>query len=391
MIKFKDAKLSCKAIFLLPFIVLLLCVNNSYGVMLDDGVTPRDNAAKEQSQYVPGEVIIKLKENKNTDVLFTQSYSTRARDNNTRLSGIKSRHNLRDEKPVFKHLHDQLKARNLSQGVLNTEHDQKFRKGKARSPKPKEEPDLFPIYRLKTDKDIHETCRNLKQDPDIEYAEPNYIMKACMVPSDPYYSSAGSWGQSYDDLWGLKKIQCEQAWDLSQGEGVVVAVIDTGVDYNHSDIKDNMWDDGYGHCGYNFVNDTNDPMDDFGHGTHCAGTIAAVGNNNIGVIGVAPKAKIMAVKGLDNAGSGDTATLADCIRYAADNGAKVLSNSWGGSGSSQTLTDAFHYADSLGCVCIAAAGNSNADVSGFSPANIDTVIAVAATNQNDEKCDFSNY
>ena len=91
-----------------------------------------------------------------------------------------------------------------------------------------------------------------------------------------------------------------------------------------------MWDDGTGHCGYNFVSNTNDPMDDFGHGTHCAGIIAAAGNNNLGIIGVAPQAKIMAVKGLDDDGSGWDSDLANCIHYAADNGARVLSCSWGG-------------------------------------------------------------
>ena len=400
----------------------VLPVNPSRGISADN---------QGKSQYVAGEVIIKLKENNNTDVLFTQSYSTRAANNYNRLSGIKSRHNLRDEKPVFKHLHDQLKTRNLSQNVLSVEHNQKFLKRKARPPKQTKEPDLFPIYRLKTDKDVQETCRNLKQDPDVEYAEPNYIMKACMVPNDPYYLSSNSWGQGYDDLWGLKRIQCEQAWDISQGEGVVVAVIDTGVDYNHTDLWDNIWvnpavvpdrnNDGkidLNDCdlngdhiiepneiidnmfGWDFVGvdcnnpvQDNDPMDGFGHGTHCAGTIAAVGNNNIGIIGVAPKAKIMMLKGLDDNGSGSDSNLADCIQYAIDNSADVLSCSWGGYGTSQILADAINYAHNQGCVIVAAAGNDHKDLTDmkFFPANLPDVITVSAFDQDDQRCTFSNY
>jgi subtilisin family serine protease len=274
---------------------------------------------------------------------------------------------------------------------------------------------LSRIYkvRLSEGTDVKTALAKLKGDPNIEYAEPNYICKVQMLPNDPYYHSSGSWGQPYDDLWGIKKINCEKAWDISQGEGVVVAVIDTGVDYNHPDLTANIWtnpreipnngidDDNNGYVddtrGWNFVSwdgsgPNNNPMDGYGHGTHCAGIIAAVGNNNIGVIGVAPKAKIMVLKGLDdNYGSGTEADLAKCVIYAADNGAKVLSNSWGGSGESQTLTDVFHYAYSKGCVCVAAAGNSNDDVSNYHPANIDTVITVAASTQNDEKCSFSNY
>ncbi|MFH0924097.1 MAG: S8 family serine peptidase [bacterium] len=276
-----------------------------------------------------------------------------------------------------------------------------------------------------------------------------------MVPNDPYYQSSGSWDQNFDDFYGLKKIHCEEAWDISQGEGVVVAVIDTGVDYNHEDIAENIWinpgedinhngkvdtevmnhdedinhnglvdegdfngidddgngyiddicdlnridDDGNGYIddirGWNFVGynvkeeqdpkgnyyGNNDPMDDYGHGMHCAGTIAAVGNNNIGVIGVAPKARIMPVKGLDNTGYGTTDNLAMCIKYAADSGAKVLSNSWGPSTrvpSNRTMEEVIDYVYAKGCIVIFASGNSDDDVAYYSPANYSKTIAVAA-------------
>jgi len=356
-------------------------------------VLPTGTARQENLQYAPGEVIIKLKEKETRQILSAQSYSERKATNEDVLANLKRKYKLREEKPVFKQLHAQLNSYNMSLQQLQTQKKSRPFKAQNLKPKTSTDIDLIPIYIVKTDQNVIETSKRLNQDPDIEYAEPNYILKTQMHPDDPYYSLRGSWGQDFDDLWGLKsnRLNCEAAWDIAQGAGVIVAVIDTGVDYNHEDIVTNMWTDGDGYHGYDFVNDDNDPMDDHGHGTHCAGTIAAVGNNGIGIIGVAPMAKIMAVKGLDAQGSGYSSGLAECVIYAADNGADVLSNSWGGWGTSRVLTDAFHYAYNQGCVCIAAAGNDNADVSGFIPANIDTVMAISASTPNDEKCSFSNY
>ncbi len=293
-------------------------------------------------------------------------------------------------------------------------------------------PDLTNTYILKTNSSVNivAIAENYSSHPAVEYAEPNYVRKVeqtspilgppplpswpYVLPNDAYVDpnhtntwTKGAWGQAYEDMWGLKKIQADKAWRLSLGEGAIVAVIDTGVDHTHEDISGNIWintrekpgngidDDGNGYVddvrGWDFVNDSNDPKDGFGHGTHCAGTIAAIGNNKIGIIGVSPKAKIMPVKGLDDFGYGTDAALVKCIYYAANNGADILSNSWGGSGSSQVITDAVNYAYAKGCVVIASAGNSSADVKYFSPANIDKVIAVAATGQNDKLCLFSNF
>lgn len=250
------------------------------------------------------------------------------------------------------------------------------------------------------------------QDPHVEYAQPDYEMRATLIPNDPYYQSSNSWGQGYDDLWGLKRINAAQAWDITQGQGVVVAVVDTGLDMTHPDIAANVWthpdeiagngvdDDGNGYIddvhGWDFANGDNDPTDRHGHGTHVAGTIAAVGNNGIGVIGVAPQAKIMPLKGLSDAGSGLTSDLAQGILYAAQQGADVINNSWGcqyGCVSNPVAEDAVRTAVSLGAVAVFAAGNETKDVAGYSPQNMfdPKPIVVSAVTETSTLAYFSNF
>ena len=252
---------------------------------------------------------------------------------------------------------------------------------------------------------------------DFEMIRP-YYNKTCTspsptpppwVPNDPYYSSSGSWGQAYDDLWGLKKIQAQDAWKTSTGsDQVTVAVIDTGVDYNHPDIAQNIWtnadeitgngqdDDGNGFVddvrGWDFANNDSDPIDDHGHGTHVSGTIGAIGNNGLGVVGVNWNVKIMPVKFLNSSGAGTGDTAARALTYAADNGAKVLNNSWGGMSSSELIKNAINYAhDVMGTVTVAAAGNNfGNDARFFFPAAYKNVITVASSDQADKRSDFSN-
>jgi subtilisin family serine protease len=271
----------------------------------------------------------------------------------------------------------------------------------------------------------------LKRLPEVEYAEPNRIHHTVFTPNDPYYASSGAWHQTFRDLWGLQSIAASTAWDQTKGSGVVVGIVDTGIDYTHPDIASNIWenpgelgldslgrdkrfngidDDNDGYIddwrGVNFVSSgspeaQNDPMDDFGHGTHVAGTVAAVGNNGIGVVGVAMAAQVMALKGLDQNGSGTDADLATAITYAADHGASVINASWGGvssTGPDMTLLDAINFAhDQKDVVFVAAAGNESADIggqwgtgAGFYPAAADNVIAVSAVNHLDALAYFSN-
>jgi len=282
-------------------------------------------------------------------------------------------------------------------------------------------PGLGNVYRVVLNDrgaDVGAVARELTRDPEVVYAEPNYLYRAdaTTFPNDPYFSSARSWGQPYDDLWGLKKIQAPAAWKLATGKGVVVAVIDTGVDYNHADLRTNVWinpgedlnhngavdskdlngadDDHDGFVddirGWDFVGGDADPMDDSGHGTHVAGTIAAIGNNQRGIIGVAFESKIMSLKSLSSTGTGNGTSAAAAIVFAANQGADVINMSWGGP-ASQLVADALAYASSLGVVMVAAAGNGNTDVQYTAPALNPEVIAVAATDHNDLRAGYSNW
>jgi parallel beta-helix repeat protein len=152
-----------------------------------------------------------------------------------------------------------------------------------------------------------------------------------------------------------------------------------------------MWTDSSGHHGYDFVNSDNYPMDDHGHGTHCAGIIAARGNNGTDVTGVCWNVKIMALKFINENGSGSYADAADAFYYAVNNGADVISNSWGMDDYSQTMQDAINYAHSQGVIIVAATGNDNQYYFPHYPASMEHVISVAATNSKDEKATFSNY
>ena len=234
-----------------------------------------------------------------------------------------------------------------------------------------------------------ELYRNL---PEVEFVEPNYILHAFeVVPNDIYYTSQ----------WGLSKIHASQAWEIVTGSPtVIIAVIDTGVDYNHEDLKTNIITSN----DYDFVN--NDPyaMDDNGHGTHVAGIIAAVSNNGIGITGLTWNCKILPIKVLDGDGNGDDFNIAKGIQYAADNGAKIINMSFGDTNyppvASIVISTTCQYAYEKGCILIAASGNGyDTNNDGYPdrfdcvsyPAGLDTVIAVGACDNTDNRASYSNY
>lgn len=262
--------------------------------------------------------------------------------------------------------------------------------------------------------DAKAMIERLKRNPLVEFIEPNYIVSANILPNDPEMSL----------LWGLHNtgqdggtadadIDAPEAWDIETGASasVLVAVIDTGVDYNHNDLKANMWvnpgeipangidDDANGYIddvyGYDFSNNDGDPFDDNSHGTHVAGTISARADNEVGITGVSWGAKIMAVKFLDASGSGTTTDAVEAILYATGMGAHISNNSWGGGGFSQALKDAIFTAHQANSLFVAAAGNSssNNDLFPHYPSSYDVpnVLAVAATDNNDLLAGFSSY
>ncbi len=217
---------------------------------------------------------------------------------------------------------------------------------------------------------------SLKKEKGIIYAEQNaYAYAFNFVPNDPYYSYQ----------WHMTRIGMEKAWELSQGEGVVVAIIDTGVKQSLEDLSNTNFT-----TGYDFVNDDNDPTDDEGHGSHVCGTIAQSTNNGVGVTGIAYKATIMPVKVLDRRGSGSYDDIADGIYYAVDHGADIINMSLGGSTDLQVLEDAVNYAWEHGVVVVCAAGNENTSEPSY-PAAYENAISVAATTSIDTRASYSNY
>jgi subtilisin family serine protease len=249
----------------------------------------------------------------------------------------------------------------------------------------------------------------LKASSAFDAVEPNYVVHANLIPNDPYWPN----------LYGMRIISGPDAWDLSTGSTAnVVVVIDTGVTYNHPDLVDNIWSaptdfsvvigDVTLNCpagthGYNAILDTCDPLDDHGHGTHTSGTVGAIGNNGIGVVGVNWTASVMSAKFLDHTGSGTTAGAIKSIEFTiqmkayfgADANVRVLSNSWGGGGFSAALRDEIASARDNDMMFVAAAGNNNSDNDQvpFYPASYDVenVVAVASTTATDARSGFSNW
>ena len=238
--------------------------------------------------------------------------------------------------------------------------------------------------------------------PGVEFAQPDYRVRLTATPNDP---SMGS-------LWGLDAIGAPAAWNTGTGTGrTIVAVIDSGVAYNHPDLKANMWrnpgeiagngidDDHDGYVddvvGYNFVVNNGNPIDDNGHGTHVAGTIGAVGDNGVGIAGVNWHARIMALKFLDSSGSGYTSDAVRALNFAVAHGAKVVNASFGGGGFDQAMSTALANARAKGAIVVAAAGNDGTDndANPVYPANYtgDNLVSVAATDRNDRLASFSNY
>jgi thermitase len=216
----------------------------------------------------------------------------------------------------------------------------------------------------------------LRNQTNIKAAEPNYIVTAQeTIPNDP----------AWDLQYGLRNIRAPQGWSYSTGTGwVTIAIIDSGVDRFHPDLVTKTL------AGYDFVNNDNDPQDDYGHGTHVAGIAAAASNNGIGIAGASWGAQIMPIKVLNASGNGTYANVANGIIWAVDNGAQVINLSLGGPAYSAILESAVDYAFQRGVVLVAASGNAGGS-SVYYPARYTQVIAVGATDSSNQRGAFSNF
>ncbi len=265
----------------------------------------------------------------------------------------------------------------------------------------------------------------------VEYAEPNFRIEVDLPefrevaaaldapvsgPNDPHF--ADQWALNNDGTTGGKKgahIDALKAWSKTKGsEDIVIAVLDTGVDYTHPDLRNNMWirpdnipqysDEQLGtfndRYGFDATSNISDPMDDNGHGTHCAGVIGAEADNQLGIAGINWKAKIMPLKFLGRGGFGTTKDAIEAINYAVDRKQKgvnvrIISASWGSTLYSKALEDAIRAAGEQGILFVAAAGNSSTDNDKRKhyPSNYDlpNVISVAALDKGDLLASFSNY
>jgi subtilisin family serine protease len=259
----------------------------------------------------------------------------------------------------------------------------------------------------------------------VAYAEPDYVVNLLMEPDDPSYWNGDLWNfRNVGQYGGVSDadIHALAGWDIrTSASNIVVAVIDTGVRYTHEDLAANMWvnsgetgvddqgrdkatngvdDDGDGYVddvhGINTLLNNGDPNDDYGHGSHVAGTIGAVGNNNVGVAGVCWRVQLMACEFIDSQGDGSISDAITCIDYARSKGAKIINASWGSySFTSAALRDAINSIRDAGIIFVAACGNNanDNDANSLYPASYgyDNVIAVAATDRSDALAFFSNF
>ncbi len=379
-------------------------------------------------EYAENEIIVKFHGNAAEAIEVGLAKSRRVSELklSDSLDKLNNKYKLKKARPLFKNFKER---RQEVKGLLSKDKALLSKKEKhilrrlKRAPKGVRVPDLSRIYKLELEleegQSLKEVVEAYQRNPDVEYAELNYIISINLGPNDPCYSlqwPLNNTGQDYPASGRFNQppgtpdsdIDAPEAWDVHTGSSkITVAVIDTGVDYNHRDLQSNMWvneaeldgvveddDDGNGYIddiyGYDFINNDADPKDDHGHGTHCSGIIAAEGDNGLDIAGVCWDGRIMALKFLGSGGSGYASDAVKAFYYAVENGADVTSNSWSAPSYSQTMKEAIDYAHSQGVIMISSAGNYNSDYPLY-PAYYDHMIAVAATNSNDEKATFSSY
>ena len=362
------------------------------------------------NRYVPNEIIVKF----HGTAAYTIEEQLHRHNSagipnfsplSSHLAQLNVKYRVNQIRPLLKNFRiKQLKLESLREGngkFISKKHKRILERLK-RVPKMTKVPDLGGIYKIRLDcesrQSLEEALVEYRSNPDVEYAELNYNVSVNSTPNDPLYA----------DQWSLGKITAQEAWDIYTGSSqTIVAVLDTGVDYNHRDLRDNMWvnevelngaagtdDDDNGYVddiyGYNFIYNNGDPIDDYGHGTFCSGIIAASGDNDFDITGICWNTRIMALKFMGLFGDGSTSDAVLAIYYAVENGADVISNSWSTPNESLLLKDTVDYAYSQGVIIVASAGNDGSNVPQY-PACYKKVISVAATDSDDRRWQYSNY
>ena len=402
--------------FLIAF--LLTICSLAYALVPVEKAEPA-KSAKSRLDYVPGDVMVMFKEGADPEAVLSTS--------GVEFTGIERLHST---EPFIANFKQQYKLSGKKGGwywfkgenyeaIGSIDEDKVFLE--AYNSMTPEEKALYRIYNvaIPEGKSVEETVLQLGESTDVEYAEPNYVSEIFYTPPDPS-------NPLYYLQWPHQVTEIEDAWDTTRGDAnVIIAVIDTGVDYSHPDLVSNIWQDGSGNPGKDFVDiympayeelgyesvagedytgEDDDPSDFNGHGTHVAGIIGSAEGDWVGLVGVTHVCKIMPVRAgfsVLDPDLGDTPAeqetgylenddIAAAIKYAVDNGASIVNMSFGDTVASQTVRKAIDYALSMNVVLVAAAGNDDSETENY-PAAYDDVIAVAATDEFDDKATFSNY
>ncbi|MBN2180621.1 MAG: S8 family serine peptidase [Sedimentisphaerales bacterium] len=359
-------------------------------------------ASENSRSFAPNEIIVKFRENTAKTIEKQLDNPSGIINLPSQLTLMDTKHRARQIRPLVKNFrarHQRMQSIQQKNYSILTAREKHILRRLQRAPAQTNIPNIDRIYKITldcpTEQALQEALEAYRNNPEVEYAELNYSAHIESAPDDPLY----------DNQWALEKINTAGAWNIYTGNNkIVVAVLDTGIDYYHRDIVNNMWinneeydgiegidDDNNGYIddihGYNFIYNNGNPLDDHGHGTHCAGIIGAEGNNGFDISGVCWDTSLMSLKAFNYDAGGYTYDLVEAIIYAVTNGADIISNSWTideMSDGLQSIKEAFDYAYSQGVISIAAAGNQNINEARY-PAGFQNVISVAAIDADDNR------
>jgi len=246
------------------------------------------------------------------------------------------------------------------------------------------------LLKLPKSQNLQSTISNLKSNPLVEYAEPNYHYyiqsSPCLqVSLSPFLFSLAPTDPFYENQWAIRKCLFTAVWDSTTGDSnLILAILDSGVDTAHADLKNRIIQ------GYDFVNEDSFPVDDNGHGTQVAGVIGAEANNGSAIAGCDWKTKLLILKVIDATGMATAFDISEAIYYAVSHNARIINMAFGSYDYSSTVANAVQYAYNANCVLVAGAGNDATSLP-FYPAALPNVIGVSATKENDLIADFSNW